>query len=94
MKQVILAPDVHIAMRSLDPEGARRVRAWFDSLARWDEDEAVRKNSLSLEQAPGVYMLKTTTDFRIFFRLDGDTVTILDVANRAALLSSGTASEG
>ena len=32
---------------------------------------------------PGVYVMLTTTDIRIFFRVDGDTVTILDVAKKA-----------
>jgi hypothetical protein len=48
MKNVIYAPAVDIALRSLDPDEVRRVHAWFDYLKRWDEDEAVRKNSLPL----------------------------------------------
>src|ERR1043165_473134 len=80
MKQIMIAPAVEITMGSLDPDGVRRVRAWFDYLQRWDEDEVVRKNSVPLEKIPGVYVMRTTTDIRIFFRIDGDTITVLDVA--------------
>ena len=89
MKKVVLAPAVEIAMRTLDPDGARRVNAWFSYLERWDTDESVRSNSEQLPEMPGVYVMRTTTDIRIFFRIDGDTVTILDVARKAALLTSG-----
>jgi hypothetical protein len=89
MKKVVLAPDVEIAMRTLDPDGVRRVHAWFSYLERWDTDEEVRKNSVQLKEAPGVYLMRTTTDIRIFFRIDGDTITVLDVAKKAAILTSG-----
>jgi hypothetical protein len=89
MKKVILAPDVQIAMRTLDPDGVRRLHAWFSYLERWDTDEAVQKNSVQLKEMPGVYLMRTTTDIRIFFRIDGDTVTVLDVAKKAAILTSG-----
>ena len=89
MKKVVLAPAVEIAMRTLDPDGVRRVHAWFNYLERWDTDEVVRKNSEQLNEIPGVYVMRTTTDIRIFFRIDGDTVTVLDVAKKAALLTSG-----
>jgi hypothetical protein len=42
---------------------------------------------------PGVYVLLTTTGVRIFFRIDGDTVTVLDVAKREAILTSGRVSK-
>lgn len=89
MMKVVLGPDAEIAMRMLDPDGARRVQAWFSYLERWDTDEVVRRNSPQLPEMPGVYVMRTTTDLRIFFRVDGDTVTILDVAKKAALLTSG-----
>lgn len=94
MKKVVYAPAVELSMRSLDPDGVRRVQTWFDYLARWDEDEVVRNNSLSLPDHPGVRVLRTTTDIRIFFRIDGDTITVLDVANKPAILTSGGISLG
>jgi hypothetical protein len=86
--EVVLAPDAEIAMRMLDPDGARRVRAWFSYLERWDTDEIVRRNSEPLPEMPGVYMMRTTTDLRIFFQADGDTVTVLDIAKKAAILTT------
>ena len=90
MKKVQYAPAVELSMSSLDPDGVRRVQAWFDYLKRWDEDEAVRKNSLPLPDHQGVYVLKTTTDIRIFFRIDGDTITVLDIAKQSAIVASGS----
>jgi hypothetical protein len=89
MKKIVTTPAVEIAMRTLDPDGVRRVHAWFSHLANWDNDETVRKNSELLEEVPGVYVLRTTTDIRIFFRIDGGSVTILDVAKKSAILTSG-----
>jgi mRNA-degrading endonuclease RelE of RelBE toxin-antitoxin system len=89
MKKVHYAPAVEMSMSSLDPDGVRRVQAWFDYLKRWDEDEVVRKNSLPLPDHQGVYVLKTTTDIRIFFRIDGDTITVLDIAKQSAIIASG-----
>ena len=89
MLKVVTTPPVDIAVRTLDPDGVRRVHAWFTYLERWDTDETVRKNSEPLKELPGVYVMRTTTDIRIFFRIDGDTVTILDVAKKSAILTSG-----
>jgi hypothetical protein len=89
MKKVVLAPAVEIAMQTLDPDGARRGHAWLSDLERWDTDEVVRRNSEPLQEMPGVYVMRTMTDIRIFFGIDGDTVTVLDVAKKAALLTSG-----
>ena len=88
MKKIAIAPAVDIAMGSLTPEGVRRLQNWFESLKRWDEDEVLRRNSVLLDSIPGVYVMRTTTDIRIFFRIDGDTVTVLNVATRAAILTS------
>src|SRR5580693_4032602 len=89
MKKVQYAPAVDLSMSSLDPDGVRRVQAWFDYLKRWDEDEVVRKNSLPLPGHQGIFVLKTTTDIRIFFRIDGDTITVLDIAKQSAIFASG-----
>ena len=94
MKKVQYTPAVELSMSSLDPDGVRRVQAWFDFLKRWDEDEVVRKNSLPLPDHEGVYVLRTTTDIRIFFRIDGDTITVLDIAKKSAIFASGGISIG
>lgn|GEM_PF-2045654 len=89
MKTIATTPPVDIALRTMNAEEVRRVRAWFDHLQNWDGDEYVRRRSHSLEEVPDVYVLKTSSDIRIFFRFDGDTVTILDVAKKAAIYTSG-----
>lgn len=89
MKKVQYTPAVELSMTSLDPDGVRTVHAWFDYLKRWDEDEVVRKNSLALPGHKGVYVLRTTTDIRVFFRIDGDTITVLDIAKQSAIIASG-----
>ena len=94
MKKVIVSPTVEIALSSLDSNEARWVQSWFDNLRRWDEDEAIRNNSVRLDSIPGVYVLWTTTDLRIFFRIDGDTITILDVARTRAILATAGVSSG
>jgi len=88
MKKIVLDPSVEIALRTLDQDGVRRMHAWFSYLERWDTDEVVRKNSEQLSGMPRAYMMRTTTDIRIFFRIDGDTITVLDVAKKAAILKS------
>jgi hypothetical protein len=91
MKKIDSTHAVDIALRSLDPNEVQRVLAWFDKLSRWDEDEAVRTNSLPLPGPglKGVYVLRTTTDIRIFFTIEGDTITVLDVAKKPTILTSG-----
>src|SRR5437016_147494 len=89
MKTVVTTPAVDIALRTLDPDGVQRVYAWFARLKDWDGDETVRRNSQALEGMPGVYVMRTTGDMRIFFKVEGDTITILDLAKKQAILSSG-----
>lgn len=91
-KKVVLDPVVEIAMRTLDADGVRSVQKWFSYLERWDTDELVRRNTAKLQDMPGVYMMRTTTDIRIFFRIDGDTITVLDVAKKAAIMTTGEVS--
>ena len=77
MKKIVLDPVVEISLRTLDEDGVKRVTSWFSYLERWDTDEAVRKNSQQLPDIPDVYVMRTATDLFIFFRIDGDTITVL-----------------
>ena len=88
------APAVQIALRALDADGVRRVHAWLAYLERWDTDQVVRDNSVPLPGHPGVLVLRTTADIRIFFRVDGDTIRVLDVANKPTIYTSGGISTG
>ena len=89
MKTVVTTPPVDIALRTLDPDSVRKVHAWFDNLKNWENDATVRKNSQALEGVPDVYVLRTTTDIRIFFTIEGERITILDIAKKPAILTSG-----
>ena len=93
-KRLEYAPAVQIALRGLDPDGVRRVHAWFTYLERWETDPVVRDNSVPLPGHEGVFVLRTTTDIRIFFRIDGDVITVLDVANKPTIYASGGISIG
>jgi mRNA-degrading endonuclease RelE of RelBE toxin-antitoxin system len=88
MKRIIVSPQAEIALRSLAEDDLRRIHFWFDALKNWDDDEFVRKNSKPLESVAGVFVLHTTGNFRIFFQIDPETVTIVDVATKSAILTS------
>jgi hypothetical protein len=90
MKKIVTTPLVDIALRTLDADDVRRIHAWFGHLQNWDDDEFVQTHSHTLEGVSGVYVLKTSTDVRIFFRMNGDTITILDIARKPAIMSSST----
>ena len=53
----------------------------------------VRSRSHKLEDVPGVYVLLTSTDIRIFFKIEGDTITILDIAKQQSIMASGHIAE-
>jgi mRNA-degrading endonuclease RelE of RelBE toxin-antitoxin system len=90
---VIQTPPVEIALRTLGDEDRQRVSAWFDHLGNWEKDAYVREHSQKLNSAENVYVLKTSGDIRIFFRLEQDRIVILDIATKATILSSGHVSE-
>jgi mRNA-degrading endonuclease RelE of RelBE toxin-antitoxin system len=90
---VIQTPPVEIALRTLGEEDRRRVSAWFGHLRNWEKDAFVREHSQKLHSTGDVYVLKTSDDFRIFFRLEQDRIVILDIATKATIVSSGHTSE-
>jgi hypothetical protein len=89
LKKIVTTQPVDIALRTLAADEVGQVHAWFDSLRNWDNDETVRRNSQPLGRMPDIYVLRTTTDIRIFFRLEPDTITILDIARKPTVLTSG-----
>jgi mRNA-degrading endonuclease RelE of RelBE toxin-antitoxin system len=89
MKKIVITPAVTIALRTLDDDARRRVDSWLTRLANWEGDEFVRRQSQSLDSLPGVYVLKTSTDLRIFFTVQEKTVTILDIGKEESILTSG-----
>jgi mRNA-degrading endonuclease RelE of RelBE toxin-antitoxin system len=89
MKEVVKTPLVDVALRTLDNESRRQVNAWFDNLANWDGDEFVRKHSHILDSLPDVYVLRTSGDLRIFFKIQGNTLTVVDIATKQSIEASG-----
>ena len=53
----------------------------------------MRSHSHRLDSIPGVYVLKTSTDLRIFFTMKGNTVTIIDIAKKQSIITSGQTQE-
>jgi hypothetical protein len=94
MKQVITSPTVEIALNSLRPEEVDQVQRWFDSLRRWDEDGEAKGLTVPLESIPDVYLMRTPGDLRVFFRIDGDTVTVVDVTRTRTILATAGVSAG
>ncbi len=88
---VVLTRPVEIALRTLGPEDRRKVLAWLDALKNWDNDAFVRSHSAKLPSAENVYVLKTSTEeLRLFFSIQDGTITVLDIATRPTILSSGS----
>jgi mRNA-degrading endonuclease RelE of RelBE toxin-antitoxin system len=92
MKLVLTQP-VEIALRTLGEEDRRKVSAWLDRLKNWGNDAFVREHSHELPSTEGVYVLQTTTQFRIFFTFEQDSVVVLDIATKATIMRSGHLSE-
>jgi hypothetical protein len=89
MKRLVTTAPVDIALRSLESDDVRKVQASFDQLRNWNGDASVGTHSYRLEAVPDVYVLRVGKDIRIFFKIDGNTITILDVAKKSAIIASG-----
>jgi hypothetical protein len=85
---VLIQRPVEIALRTLDAKEKQRVFAAFDRLRNWDKDEIVRRNSHKLDEFEDVYVLKATGDMRLFFKLQGKQITVLDIAKKSTIVSS------
>jgi hypothetical protein len=86
---VILTQPVEIALRTLGLEDRRNVSAWLDRLKNWGSDPVVRQHAHKLPSREDVRVLRTDTDFRIFFELRHDQVTVLDIATKATISAFG-----
>lgn len=92
---VVKAQPVDTALRTLSSDDARRVTALVQGLEYWDSDEGLRKLAHRLEAPGEVYVLTTSTDWRIFFEVNSsdNRITILDIARKATILASGSVAE-
>ncbi len=85
---VTVAEPAQTILRNASDDERRRVQAWIDNLRRWETDSFIREHSKKLDVGDNVYMLVTSTDIRIFFSLEKDTITVLDVARRDTIIRS------
>lgn len=85
--KVTLTQPVEIALRTLADDDRSNVIAWLDDLKNWKDDDSVRQFAHQLDG--GVYVLKATSDFRIFFRVENDEVVVLDIAKKSTILTFG-----
>jgi mRNA-degrading endonuclease RelE of RelBE toxin-antitoxin system len=69
------------AIRTLSEEERRKVHAWLGVLENWEHDEHVRKMSKRTIDRD-VYVLNTSDDIRIFFKLNPqeNEISIIDIA--------------
>jgi hypothetical protein len=100
MKEIVLTRSVKLALLTVDESFRRCVQSWFKRLANWDRDEFVRSHSHSLDSLSdgpdslsGVHVLKTDSDLRIFFTIQEDSVTIVDIATKQTILAVGRVPE-
>ena len=89
MKVILTAP-VEIALQTLGPHDRDLALSWIRRLEDWHTDAALRARSYKLSPSEGTYVVHTNTDIRIFFALEPDTITVLDVAKRTGILTFGT----
>jgi hypothetical protein len=82
-----------LQLLTTDEGGRRRIMAWIDNLKRWETDSYVREHSHKLNGEGNVYLLITDSDLRIFFSLEGDSITVLDITTRSTLRLFERASE-
>jgi hypothetical protein len=85
--KVIQTPPVEIALRTLGDDERRQMSAWFGHLGDWERDAFVREHAHKLN-GEDVYVLKAG-EMWIFFRLEKDRITILDLATDATIRTFG-----
>ena len=93
MKVEITAP-ADIAMLTLSQDDRQEVLTWLGHLKNWEKDEHVRGRSPRLPSAKNTYVLQGNRDIRLFFSVEGDTITVYDIAKRSAILTFGHATAG
>jgi mRNA-degrading endonuclease RelE of RelBE toxin-antitoxin system len=87
--KVIQTQPVEIALRTLDEEDRRKIEPWFERLKNWEKDPSVRERSQKLASTDGVYVLRTNSEYRIFFKLEQDRILILDIATKSTIQKFG-----
>jgi mRNA-degrading endonuclease RelE of RelBE toxin-antitoxin system len=95
--QVVLSDKVKTVLATLGGEDQVKIRAWFGYLQNWEQDAYARSESVKLSvQGQTVYMFRAGSELRLFYTVDqpGNTITVVDVATKDTILSSGTVPAG
>jgi mRNA-degrading endonuclease RelE of RelBE toxin-antitoxin system len=95
--QVILSERVKTRLNTLSRDDRERVNTWFGYLRNWGDDPFVKSHTVALDvQGETLYMFRTSTEVRIFYTVDtkSKTVSVIDVATKDTILSSGTVATG
>lgn len=82
---VSITRPVKISLISMNDEDRRRAERWFDYLKGWGSDDFLAANSRKLPREGDVYELDTLTGIVIFFSVEGQEVSILDIVPRDKL---------
>ncbi len=90
---VIQTPPVGIALRTLGDEDRQKVVAWIDHLKNWENDPVVRNHAQKVNSSENVYVLRASSDLRIFFRLEPGRIVLLDITTKEVILRFGHVSE-
>jgi hypothetical protein len=91
---VIKMRSVDAAIRTLSEREKKKVFAWFNQLANWENDPHTREISKP-SIYDDVYVLNTSDDIRVFFKLDlqKKEITVLDIAKPSRFEAAGKASK-
>ncbi len=88
--QVVLAEPVQRSLATPSRDDRERVQTWFNYLSDWDRDPFVRDHSVPLQvEGKDVFMFRTSTDVRIFYTIDAEVLTVINVARKETVEASG-----
>ena len=85
--KVIFSQPAAIAIRTLPDDERAVVSSWCQHLENWEIDSFIQKQTHRLSSDEAVYVLRTSSDIRIFFTLQKEHIVVLDIARRSALQS-------
>jgi hypothetical protein len=77
---VMIPSPVDFSLSTLRDDDRRRLLTFFDRLRNWETDPLLAEYSRALPGEEGVRVIKAN-GWHVFFRIEGDTLTILDIAS-------------
>jgi mRNA-degrading endonuclease RelE of RelBE toxin-antitoxin system len=84
--QVETTPSAEIVIRALTEDDRQQVDAWLQHLKNWSDNSFAKLRTKKLAKGD-LYVLKATTDLRIYFHIDeaNQSITVVDVAKHSVL---------